>query len=101
MTRLHLDLMSCYPQRFRIVQYERLVADRFVETRALFTFLGLAYSSQTERFLHDSMVCHHQHSHAVFKSPAVKDRWRTGLQAGIQQAIIHELCGTDLETFLV
>ena len=99
-TRLHLDLMRRHPGRVHFMRYEALVEDAFAETRRLFDFLGLRWSRQTEAFLSESQSRHEEHTHAVFKRPDVKDRWRRELDPVIQNEIRKDLEGSDLARFL-
>lgn len=99
-TRLHLRMEKQYPERFRIVQYEDLVESAVEATKQLFAFLELPYTSQTERFLLESQRYHIDDTHAVYKNPLVKDKWRSQLNPEIQAEIMSEMKGTDLERFL-
>jgi hypothetical protein len=99
-TRLHVRLANQFPDRVKIVRYEDLVADRTVQIKKLFEFVGLGFGNQTEQFLKDSQGKHDVNQYAVFKHPAVADRWRTELDSRIQQEIIEAVRGTDLAGFL-
>ena len=99
-TQHHLRLERNTPDRFIIQRYEDLVENPIGETRKLFRFFGLRYTKQTEAFLKRSQKFHADNEYAVFKSPAVRDRWCTELQPEIQQAIIEDIKDTDLERFL-
>ncbi|HPK01752.1 MAG TPA: sulfotransferase [Candidatus Sumerlaeota bacterium] len=99
-TRLHRALAAEFPDRFLLVAYEDFVAEPFDQAAALFQFMDLPWSPQTERFL---AACHQAHDddpYAVFKNPAVRDRWRSELQPQIRRAIERDLAGTDLEVYL-
>ena len=99
-TALHMRLEEALPDRFRIVRYEDLVDHAARETRKLFDFLGLLYGEQTDRFLKASQRRHDEDSHAVFKDPSVKLRWRRELDRGIQREIIGEIEETNLRRFI-
>lgn len=99
-TRLHMRLQREYPERFIIVQYEDFVDKPVGKTRELFKLLGLPYTRQTDGFLVESHSRHDEDTHATFKDPSVKDRWRTALHPQIQGEIIREIKNTDLERFL-
>lgn len=99
-TRLHLRLSAERPQQFRIVRYETFVDDAEQQTRSLFDWLGLEYTEQTARFLRQSQMTSVPGDYSVFRSPAVKDRWRSELQPEIQEVIFSELEGTELARFL-
>jgi hypothetical protein len=99
-TRLHVQLESEFPERFRIVSYERLVQSAVQETADLFGFLDLEVGEQTRSFLHTSQTRRVAHSHAVFKDPSVRHRWRTELDPAIARKILAETEGADLARFL-
>ena len=99
-TWTHLQLEARYPERFRVVSYERFVADARGETTRLFDFLGLRFGEQTREFLERSQQMQVEHSHAVFKHPAVAQRWRTELDPSIRDAILGGLRGSIFERFL-
>lgn len=99
-TRLHMRMKKEFPGNFVLIRYEDLVNEPVAITKELFSFLGLSYTSPTEKFLVDSQNRHDNDPYATFKHPEVKDRWRTSLQSQIQMEIIREIEHTDLERFL-
>lgn len=99
-TRLHLKLAEAYPDRFRIERYEELVEAPLEGGRRIFDFLDLPFTKQTRDFLERSHSEVVPSDYSVFKSPSVKDRWRSELQPGIREAILDELEGSDLERFI-
>lgn len=99
-TGLHLRLAAARPDHFRIVRYERVVEAKLERSRELFDFLGLTWTEQTEGFLDASHRRHDDSKYAVFKNPAVKDRWRSELHPTIVEAIEADLDGTELAVFL-
>ena len=99
-TRLHVRLAAERPEQVRLVRYEAFVNDAEPETRALFDWLGLEYTEQTASFLRKSQTTSVAGDYSVFRSPGVKDRWRSELQPEIRDAILSELEGTDLARFL-
>lgn len=99
-TRLHMRMAQEYPERVRLLRYESLVVNAVEETRALFSFLGLTYTAQTEAFVVESQGKHVDDTHAVYKHPRVKDRWRDQLPRPIQEEILAEVRGTNLERFI-
>ncbi|MBI3450380.1 MAG: sulfotransferase [Acidobacteria bacterium] len=99
-TRLHLDLARRHPGRVLVIRYEDLVGNAVEESRRLLRFLDLPWTAQTESFVEESQSRHMADTHAVFKHPGVKDRWRGELSPEIQEAIRSEIAGTDLAEFL-
>lgn len=100
-TRLHMDLEKKYSGRFIIVQYEYLVEHALEGIKSLFEFLDLEFGNSNKIFIKESQSKHMDDTHAVFKSPEVKDKWREELNPEIREQIIKEIKGTDLERFLV
>ena len=99
-TSMHLRLKSEYPSRFTIIRYEDLVDDALNVSEKLFTFFDMPLTNQTEKFLRASQSAHDDDSYAVFKNPAVKNKWRTALHPDIQEEIIRSIQNTELERFL-
>ncbi|MCK5218004.1 sulfotransferase [bacterium] len=99
-TSMHLRLKSEFPSRFTIIRYEDLVDDALNVSEKLFTFFDMPLTNQTEKFLRASQSAHDDDSYAVFKNPAVKDKWRTALHPDIQEEIIRSIQNTELERFL-
>ncbi|MEM9489575.1 MAG: sulfotransferase [Myxococcota bacterium] len=99
-TRLHVRLAAQRPQQFRLIRYEPFVRDPIAHSRDLLAFFDLTYSDQTADFLARSQRDIVPGDYSVFKPPSVADRWRDELQPAIRDAIVADLRGTDLETFL-
>jgi hypothetical protein len=99
-TRLHVRLAKERPGQFRIERYEHLVERPLEGARRILRFLDLPFTAQTRGFVRDSHKKMVPGDYSVFKSPAVKDRWRYELNPEIRQAIIEELVGSDLEEFI-
>lgn len=99
-TRLYLHLERSVPERFLIVRYEDLVTSAVSETKRLFGFLGIELTAQTEKFVEDSQTRHDDNPYAVFKNPTVKDKWKAELHPLIQEEILRETAGTELQRFV-
>lgn len=97
---LYLDLQQKYPHRVQVVRYEELVTNTMEQSRAIFELLDLPWTKQTVGFVNDCHARHDTSPYAVFKDPAVADRWRSELDGTIQTAIQDDLQGTRLERFL-
>lgn len=101
-TRLHLQLRRKYPDRFSIVQYEKLLDAPMDGVKQLFEFLKLPFTSQTEQFLIESHTRHDENQYSVYKNKqVVRNKWQIELAESIKEEIINEISGTDLERFLV
>lgn len=99
-TRLHTRLARERPEQVRLVRYEDYVEDPESHTRAVFDWFGLPFSEQTADFLRRSREDLVDGDYSVFKSPAVRDRWRTELQPEIRDAILRELAQSDLASYV-
>lgn len=99
-TSMFLDLEQRFPDRLRIFRYEAFVRGAEVQTRRMFSWLGLELPEQTREFLHLSQTAHVDHRRAVFKDPATTERWRRDLDPVIRTAIERELAGGDLSAFM-
>jgi hypothetical protein len=97
---MFLDLHGMYPERFYLLRYEDLLARPLVVVRTLFSFVGLAMHPQVEKFIYTSGSLPSEDPYSVFKSPQIKDRWRTELEPSIAAEIFRDLEGTRLEQFL-
>ncbi|AMO35708.1 sulfotransferase [Thauera humireducens] len=97
---LYLNLAQRYPNRFHLAHYEKWVCTPIACTTSVLDTLGLTLHSQTETFLRESQVEHKDHPRAVFKHPSVTSRWTASLDPAISTAIVAELEGTPLASFL-
>jgi hypothetical protein len=99
-TGLHMALAEKYPDRFLVVRYEDLVDSAVEMTKKLFDWCGIPYTGQTERFLKNSQQKHSDDIRSVYKSPAVKSRWKAEMNKELRDAILGELVGTRYERFI-
>jgi len=97
---LYLDLKEKYPDNVFIVRYEELVDHSLTLSKAIFDFLGLEFSEQSDAFLKASHAVHHTSPYSVFKDRSVKDRWKTELDPYIIREVLNDLSDTRLEMFL-
>ena len=96
-----LDFERNYPENFLLVQYEQLVSKPIETILPAFSFVGLQMEKQVIDFIQASQSYHSEDAYAVYKSPSVKDRWRSELDEQISVEIIKDIEGTRLERFLV
>ena len=87
-------------KQFIIIKYEELVKNTINNTKKLFDFLDLPYTSQTEQFIKKSHQRHNHDPYSVYKSKKVKDRWKRQLDKKIKSEILEELKDTKFERFL-
>lgn len=102
LTRAFMSMARSDPQRCRLVQYERLIADPTAQAAELFAFAGLELAPATLDFIAASAAGgNRRHDHGLIKDRSVATRWQSELAPEIRSAIETELRGTDLERFLV
>lgn len=89
-----------YPHSFYLLKYEDLVANPIRETSKLFTFCNLDMNEQVHEFLRASHAAEINDPDTVYRTPDVADRWKIELDINIQNTIINEVSGTQLERFL-
>jgi len=94
--RLSLD----YPDNFILVRYSALNSDTEREVGRIFSFCGLDLGEQTTTFLEESRSRTHPHVNAVYRNRNDNEKWRRELDPAIAEAVIAEVTGTRLETFL-
>jgi len=90
-----------YPENFLLLQYEQLVSKPIETINQAFSFAGLEMEKQVIKFVELSQSHHIDNAYAVYKSPSVKDRWRSELDPRISEEINKDIKGTALERFLV
>jgi len=96
-----LDLEQKNPERFLLIQYEQLVTDPNSIIENAFYFVGLKMERQVLDYIKSSQSHHSEDANALFKSPNVKDKWRSELDQRISGEIINEIHGTVLARFMI
>lgn len=99
-THRFLRWSELYPDRFRLLRYEALVAQAERQTRSLFDWAGLPYTEQTARFVAESQARSHGHRRAVYQTADAATRWRGEIDPEMYAVIRRELSGSPLERFL-
>lgn len=87
---LFLKLKQAYPQRFYLLAYEDLLADRVSEIQKLFEFAALEYTAQTAEFLNDSGQKNDQDAYSVFKVKDKDNSWENELPSYIIEEIKND-----------
>jgi hypothetical protein len=101
LTYAFLKLQQKFPQRFYLMQYEQLVLDPISVIEQAFSFVGLKLEDQVRDFIRMSQSRHSDDAYALFKSPSVRERWRSELDPAIEKEIVKDLEGTALQRFLI
>ncbi|ANM31207.1 hypothetical protein ABI59_18950 [Acidobacteria bacterium Mor1] len=99
-TQMHLRLAEAWPDRFLLLRYETFVAEAEATARRMFDFAGLGWHGQSESFLRRSQESRVDHSRSVYKPPSTASRWRQSLDPQIAAAILKEIKGTPIQSFL-
>ena len=94
-----LNLERKYPENFLLVQYEHLVSKPIETISQVFSFAKLEIERQVLDFIKASQSYHIDDVYALYKSPSVKDRWRSELDPRISAEIMRDIKDTDLERF--
>ena len=95
-TTMFADLAERHPDRFMLVEYERVVTAAEPAMREILARIGLDMHPQVVRFIRDSQAAHSADHRSVFKEPAVAERWRTELDPDIRRHIEADLAGSPL-----
>ncbi|MFC0211215.1 sulfotransferase [Paenibacillus chartarius] len=99
-TKMVMELEKTYPERCKLVRYEELVMDPEKSSRNIFSFCGLDWSQQTEKFLQISTSVTVADTYSVFREKKDVDDWRASLPDKVVQAVYNELKNTEFEKFL-
>lgn len=92
LTNTFLQLEKEYPNRFLIVQYERLVDRLATEMIDILEWSGYQASEEILLAASSSQLSENiNHNYDVIKSPSVKDRWRNELDSEIKTQIERRL----------
>ena len=99
-TKQHMKLEKKY-NNFHIFQYENIVNNIKDETKKIFHYSQIPFSTQTEEFLIKSQSKHINNPYAVYKNKNVALNWKKNLDTYIQKQIIDETKKSNLKRFLV
>lgn len=87
-------------QRVLVVRYEDICAEPLAATKEMFQFADLAWSIQTERFVHASTESADTGYYSVFKHPhAVAERWRLELKPAVQLRVLRILGASSMTRY--
>tara|TARA_B100000378_G_scaffold278185_1_gene280566 strand:+ start:349 stop:1164 length:816 start_codon:yes stop_codon:yes gene_type:complete len=82
-TFLFLELKENFPDRFYLLEYEKILANAETEVTKLFSFCNLTSNAQTLQFLERSTQSHNSDPYSVFKQKNKDDKWKHELPANI------------------
>jgi hypothetical protein len=105
---MFLRLKELYPDRTHLVNYNELISDSYIQTKALFRFLKLPLHNQTKVFLGQNerscstkvTLSDAEDIYSVYNNRIEDDGWRGKLPNAIVEYIIDDLKGTPLTEFL-
>lgn len=87
---LFLELQKKYPNRFYLLNYEDLLNNKLEETKKLFEFSELKFTSQTLKFLESSSTKNEEDAYSVFKVKNKDDQWKRQLPSYIIEEIQND-----------
>lgn len=100
LTNIFLTLQSLFPERVHIIKYSQLLKHPIVETKELFGYLGLDYTSQTDNFLTESGKNQNNDPYSVYRSNQTDEAWKSNLSDEIVKEIEMDIKNTPLSEFL-
>jgi hypothetical protein len=98
--QIFLNLHNSFPQRTKIISYEKLCKNRIIETKQIFDFCELDLETQTLEFLNFCQSKNIDDPDTVFRKANNCDLWRTELDSEIREFIFKDLQKTNLDVFL-
>jgi len=99
--RFLLELRSDFPGRLMIARYEDIVLDARNVVHALMQFADLNVQPQTVDFVTDSVSRDDGDPYGVYRQSASRlFAWRNDLAINIQNDVLADLQGSELEAFL-
>tara|TARA_R110001583_G_scaffold18565_1_gene73745 strand:+ start:1889 stop:2701 length:813 start_codon:yes stop_codon:yes gene_type:complete len=93
-------LASIYPERVFLINYKDLTSDTYGYVKGLFRFVGLEFSSQTEKFIKHSTNQTVEGDYSIYKGRVNNKLWESVLSKDIIDFIFSDLEGSDLITYL-
>ena len=97
---LFQELETAFPERFRLVKYDDLLADTLYVVSGLFEFCELKMGPNTRQFLNSSRQSNHPNAYAVYKTRSIDDDWQGQLPETVVEQVGKELTGGPLACFM-
>jgi hypothetical protein len=82
-----------------LIKYSKFLENSVDETKTLFRFLELNYTSQTDKFITDSANTHSTDPYSVYRLNQTDDAWKSQLPKEIIREIKADIKDTALEVF--
>ena len=95
-----LGLAEHYPDRFRLLRYDHLIANPESVISDVFQFCGLNMVEQTRSFIRDSRRRHDDDPYSVYRANADDHKWRSVLPEYIAKAVCADLKDDPLSVFI-
>ena len=99
-TLIFHKLKERFPDRVEIVKYSDLLKNPEKITRELFSFAGLDWDLQTEKFIDESMSRKDNDPNSVYKAKQNDDDWNTFIPEEVKLKITNDLSNTPLSEYL-
>lgn len=89
--KMFADMRELYPKQFIVVRYEDLVSNPIKETKHLFCFSGIPYTTQTEQFIIDSKSKTNNDVYSVYRKRGFQSERKMYLPEDIKEEIRRDL----------
>ena len=99
-TKIFLKLKRIYADRVYLLKYRKMIEDPEKAFRALFDFLDLQFTKQTQEFVRNSTNSHSGDSYSIFRKGQTDCAWKESLPDSIRREIEFELEGSELLDFI-
>lgn len=100
-THLFMDLEKAYPKRVKLITYNSVLNNTLDEVQKLYKFAGIEMTDQCLDFIHESKTRQIDDPNSVYKVKKTDDSFKKNIPLNIQETIIENLKGTELEQFLI
>ncbi len=91
--KLNVEMQKMYPERFITVRYEDLYQDAINVSKNLFSFLGMPFTDQTEKFIKASQSKTVSDKYGVYRDKNQEYKRRYSLPKKVRDRISKDLTG--------
>ncbi|WP_179335367.1 sulfotransferase domain-containing protein [Winogradskyella costae] len=99
-TKMFLALEKTYPQRVKLVTYKSMLNNTLEVSKTLYEFAEITFGQQCINFINESKTIQVDHPNSVFRVKINDEAYKNDIAIDIQDEIIQNLKGTNLERFL-
>ncbi|MBF8150974.1 sulfotransferase domain-containing protein [Winogradskyella sp. F6397] len=99
-TEMFLSLEKSYPKRVKLVTYKSMLSNTLEVSEELYKFAGITFGEQSKNFIEESKTKQVNHPNSVFRVKINDEAYKNDISIDIQDEIIQNLKGTNLERFL-